>query len=206
MVCFFLLFLVGEVSCRAGDCPYGSAQAWFKDYKGLWENATAHPVLHQGAAFEIRVVVTIGISVSVFFLKLHEFGTPVYEVIEGPSKIEQILEQRGMMKPGMCFSYAWKLQVRTDTSWVNGYAPLELSVQFNKNDEESASVHFDVLTAFITDEPMEHHLEESLHDTRSSPNAENHPSPSNGIGEIILLVVLFVLLCRGSKLKGNKNG
>lgn len=206
MLCCFFTVLVMGMSCRAGDCSYGSAQAWFKSPQGSWENATAHPVLHQGETFEIQVVISTESNLSVFFLKLHEFGTPVYEVLEGPSKIEQILEHRGMMTSGERFSYVWKLQVRTDTSWVNGYAPLELYVQFNKNDEESESVHFDVLTAFITDEPMEQHQEESFQDTRSSATVENHPLSSSGVGGIIFLVVFLVLSYRGLKQKGKNRG
>lgn len=205
MLCFLFMVLTVMISCRVGDCSYGSAEAWFKDSQGSWWNATAHPVLHRGETFEIEVVVTPGSCVSVFFLKLHEFGTPVYEVLQGPSRIEEILGQPGTRAPGACFSYVWKLQVRTDTTWVNGYAPLELYVQFNKNDAESDSVHFDILTAFITDEPIKPHQDESFQDTGSSANGENHTTPSSGIGGIILLV-FFLLWYKGVKQKGNRWG
>lgn len=206
MLCCFFTVLIMGMSCRAGDCSYGSAQAWFKSPQRSWENATAHPLLHRGETFEIQVVITTESNLSVFFIKLHEFGTPVYEVLEGPSKIEQILEHRGMMTSGERFSYVWQLHVRIDTSWVNGYAPLELYVQFNKNDEESESVHFDVLTAFITDEPRKQHQEESFQDTRSSATGESHPLPSSGVGGIIFLVVFLVLSYRGLKQKGKNRG
>lgn len=202
ILCFFFLLLDMGGSCRAGHCSYGSVHACFKHLDEPWENATAHPLLHLGETFVIQVVVMTGVSLSVFFLKLHEFGTPVYEVLEGPSRIEQILEHRGT-SPSQSFFYVWKMKVRTDTSWVNGYAPLEIYVQFNKNDDEFTSVHFDILNAFITDEPMHHAQEESVPGTSSSPTVENQNTPSNGLGEIILIITLLILSYRRLRQKGN---
>lgn len=198
-----LFLLVVCVVCRAGDCPYGSVQARFKRSEGTWENATAHPVLHLGETFEIQVVVTTWTALSVLFLKLHEFGTPVYEVLDGPSKIEQILEHRGMILPSQNFSYIWSMQVRIDTPWINGYAPLEMYAQFNKNDRELASIHFDVLNAFITDEAFDHHQEDASSATNASAGAKNHRTPSTGIGGIVFIVAFFVLVHRRRKQKGN---
>jgi hypothetical protein len=44
------------------------------------------------------------------------------------------------------------MQVRSNTTWVNGYAPLEVFVQFNKNDTDEMRISFDVITAFILDQ------------------------------------------------------
>lgn len=203
MLCCLFLFLIIGGCGRAGDCLYGSAQAWYTDSQHSRMNATAHPVLHRGETFKIEVVVITKSTVSVFFLKLHEFGTPVYEVLEGPSRIEQTLEHQGPLNPNERFSYVWKVQVRTDTSWVNGYAPLELYVQFNKNDEESASIHFDVLTAFITDEPLKQNQKEPFQNISSSTARENNATPGCGVGGIILLVIFFILSYRGLKQKGS---
>lgn len=200
-ILFFLLVFC--IVCRAGDCPYGSAQAMFKISDETWENATAHPLLHRGETFEIQVVVTTYTELSVFFLKLHQFGTPVYSVRDGPSMMEQIFEHREMMAPGQSFSYVWKMQVDANTSWVNGYAPLEIYAQFHKNERELASVHFDVLVAYITDQPLEHHQEGSSSEPSSSAPGGKQSTPSGGIEGIIIIVVFFVVSQRRRKQKDN---
>ncbi len=200
-ILFFLLVFC--IISRAADCPYGSAQALFKLSDGTWENATAHPVLHRGETFEIQVVVTTYTELSVFFLKLHEFGTPVYSVRDGPCMMEQIFEHREMMTPGQSFSYVWIMQVDANTSWVNGYAPLEIYAQFHKNERELASVNFDVLVAYITDQPLEHRQEESFSETSSSVHGGKQSTPSDGIGAIIIIVAFFAITHRRRKSKDN---
>ena len=130
-----LLFLTHMILVHtAGECNYGSVHAWFRTSDGEWENATAHPWLKRGESFEIKTVVTAKADLQVFFVKLHEFGTPVFEVVEGPTMMEQLLECRQNILSDQTFTYVWKMRVRSDTTWVNGYGPLEVFVQFNKND------------------------------------------------------------------------
>jgi sarcinarray family protein len=146
LLIFFLLLVP---SGSAGECPYGVVHAWFHAPGNGWENATAHPSLHQGEEFIIKVEVLVTSSLQVFFLKLHEFGTPVYEVLDGPSRMEQLLVVREGLIANQRFVYQWTVRVRQGTTWVDGLAPLEVFVQFNCNDDEVGQVDFDVLTAYI---------------------------------------------------------
>jgi len=152
----------------ASECEYGAVHAWFRTSDDPWENATAHPLLRRGESFEIKISITIKKALQVFYLKLHEFGEPVYEVIEGPTAMEQLLEIR---KPTLCnqsLTYLWKMRVRVNTSWVNGYGPLEVYVQFNRNDVNESWVNFDVMTAYIVDELWMKYLQQTQTDTGSS--------------------------------------
>lgn len=146
-----LFFLSATSPVTAGDCRYGSVHAWFVASGGANENATARPVLIRGEVFEVQVKVTAQTSLQRFYVKLHEFGTPVYEVLAGPTVLEQLLECRGPVLRNQTFSYSWTMRVRPETSWVNGYAPLEMFVQFNVDDAESCVVAFDVILGYLTD-------------------------------------------------------
>lgn len=190
---FFISLLL--LSCttpihRAGECPYGSVHAWLRTSDGEWENATAHPMLKRGESFEIKILVGIKTDLQVFYLTLHEFGTPVYEVITGPSTMEQLLEQWGPTHPDQSWTYVWKMRVRSNTLWVNGYSPLEVYVQFSKNDADDSSVTFDILNAFIVDGLWEHYSEE-IKDENFSSQLKNTPGLSDA--SIIEILIIFFL-------------
>ena len=176
----------------ASECNYGSVQAWFRISDGEWENATAHPLLKRGESFEIKIVVTAKTDIQVFFIKLHEFGTPVFEVLDGPTAIEQLLEYRQNILSDQTFTYVWKMRVRSDTTWVNGYGPLEVFVQFNKNDTDEYRMDFDVITAFIVDELWENYTQENTCENFSSQNI--HSVELTGF-ELEGMFIAVFLLC-----------
>lgn len=182
--------------CCAGTCAYGSAYAWFKGADGGWVNATAHPLLRRGEPFEIRIVVTTSTDLCMLYIKLHEFGTPVYEVIEGPTAMEQLLECRHLVKSGQSFTYVWKMKVRQNTSWVNAYAPLEVFVQFNKNDSMIARIHFDVITAYVIDEPRVDDAWEPIQKGGSSNEPNQRTFPVFDAAGVLVIVSFFAIALR----------
>ena len=190
---FFIGLLIlsstAPIHC-AGECPYGSVHAWIRTSDGEWENATAHPMLTRGESFEIKIRVGIKTDLRVVYLTLHEFGTPVYEVITGPSTMEQLLEQWGPTHPDQSWIYVWKMRVRANTSWVNGYSPLEVCVQFTKNDADDSSVTFDILNAFIVDELWEHYSGETGNENFSSQRKD---PPRLSDASIIGILFIFFL-------------
>jgi sarcinarray family protein len=195
--CIVLLFLTPlTLVSPASECSSGSVHAWFRASDGEWENATAHPLLKRGEPFEIKIVVTAKTDLQVFFLKLHEFGTPVFEVLLGPTEIEQLLECRQKILSNQTFTYVWELQVRSDTTWVNGYAPLEVFTQFDKNDTAEHRMSFDVITAFIVDKLWEQHAQENSSENLSSQNIQDNPLPGLEFGEIIIAVFLLCFFVR----------
>lgn len=178
---------------RASDCEYGAVQAWVRTSDGSWQNATAHPVLRRGESFEIKIIVMTKTVLNVFYIKLHEFGEPVYEIIKGPSVMEQFLEIRAPALQNRTQSYLWKMRVRVNTSWVNGYAPLEVYVQFNRNDFDDVHVNFDVMTAYIIDELWEKYEQPMFADKLQSEQ-ENQPGISQMylLGNILLLFFISI--------------
>jgi sarcinarray family protein len=133
----------------AGDCRYGSVHAWFQDSTSVWQNATAHPMLRPGQTFQIKIIATMTRASKMFFLKLHEFGTPVYEVLSGPMRLDELLKHQGIIQANESYTYTWTLRVRPTTTWIQASAPLEVFTQFNINDSESCEIDFDVINAYI---------------------------------------------------------
>ncbi|MFA5101611.1 MAG: sarcinarray family MAST domain-containing protein [Candidatus Thermoplasmatota archaeon] len=185
----FLSLLVLTPLLSTSECPYGSVHAWFRTSDGAWEKATAHPRLKRGETFEVKIIVTISTDLNVVYLKLHEFGTPVYEVVTGPTMMEQLLEQWVSPFSEQSWIYLWKIKVRENTSWVNGYGPLEVYVQFNKNDMETSRVNFDIITAYILDEFSEECLPAADMDS-----SEEQPRPRHATSNIVTVILVgFVI-------------
>jgi sarcinarray family protein len=192
-----LLFLTHMILVHtAGECNYGSVHAWFRTSDGEWENATVHPLLKRNESFEIKIVVTAKTDLQVFFLKLHEFGTPVFEVVEGPTMMEQLLECRQNILSDQTFTYVWKMRVRSDTTWVNGYGPLEVFVQFNKNDTDEYRMDFDVIIAFIVDELWENYTQENTCENFSPQNIHSIKLPGFEGGGMFIVVFLLCIFTR----------
>jgi sarcinarray family protein len=189
-----LLFTGACPRFAAVECSFGSVHAWFRLQNDSWENATGHPQLQRGEVFEIKINVTPTVDLQVFFLKLHEFGTPVFEVVEGPIKMEQILECRQHLLSNHTYNYSLKIRVRPDTTWVNGYAPLEVFAQFNTNDSLSDSVNFDVVVAYIVDELWEGYTMGNSSKVDTKVNSHGFELPGfEGTGLLIAIVIWYIL-------------
>jgi len=150
-------------------------------------------MLKRGETFEVKITMTISTDLKVVYLKLHEFGTPVYEVVTGPTMMEQLLQQWIIPFSEKSWTYLWKIKVRENTSWVNGYAPLEVYVQFNKNDTDTSWVNFDIITAYILDELSEEYiLEINLDSSKEQPRPPR--ATSNSIAVLLLGFTIAVML------------
>jgi sarcinarray family protein len=189
----FLLLVLTASPSNAGDCAYGSVKAWFRASGGEWLNATAHPMLHRGETFDIKISVTVTTDLLVVYVKLHEFGTPVYEVISGPSRMEQILEHKESFDGDHSWTLNWTMRVRANTSWVNGSSPLEVFVQFTKNQDDDATVTFDIINAYILHSLwVQYPLETNRNDTRPQEEPAQLPAPS--LCDSMMVIVLICLL------------
>ena len=169
-VLLFVIQLIGPPS-SAGECCYGSVHAWFQGSNGQWQNATAHPVLKPGEVFQIKIIVSPATICQAFFIKLHEFGTPVYEVLAGPMQFEELLENRGKIQVNQPYTYQWTVRVRPTTTWTYGSAPLEVFTQLNRNDSEECRIDLDVIVASI--------LPGVQTGSEAHQVQENHPSDSH---------------------------
>ncbi len=146
------MLLAFSLCVSAGSCSFGECHAWVRIGDSSWSPATFFPLLHPGDTGEVLLIITPSVSLSEVFCQLHEFGTPVYEVIKGPSMINTIVS-RGDIQPGINYTYLWKVRVLLDTFWINGTAPLEVITQFSQSDTNMKTVTFDVLYAFIEGPP-----------------------------------------------------
>jgi hypothetical protein len=144
----------------------------------------------------MKILVRIKTDLRVVYVTLHEFGTPVFEVITGPSTMEQLLEHWGPTPSDQPMIYVWKMRVRENTSWVNGYSPLEVYVQFTKDDDDDSSVSFDVMNAFIFDELWENYSQEPLNENYSSQRKDASQLSSVSITTGIIIVFFIGVFLR----------
>lgn len=191
---FLMLLIIGLAAplAIAAECDYGIVNASVRTTEGIWKPATMHPVLRRNESFDIQITIIAKTALQVVFLKLHEFGTPVFEVLTGPAAIGHLLENRGKISAKETFLYSWKVRVRPDTPWVNGYAPLEVFVQFNTNDSDERRITFDVLTAYIVDGPWENQAQDV-----SLKNNPSHQMPGENQSslEFSLMIIGVCFLC-----------
>ena len=120
----------------------------------------------------------------------------MFEVVDGPVMMEQLLECRQKISSDQTFTYMWKMRVRSDTTWVNGYGPLEVFVQFNKNDTAEYRVCFDVITAFVVDELWEGYLQENISENHSSEIIHCGGLPGFEGGGMFIVVFLLCIFNR----------
>jgi len=179
---FFVCFV------DAGECKYGSMYAWFRKSGEEWRNATAHPYLKLGEEFDIKVVISAKTDLSVIFFKLREFGTPVFEVLDGPTSIDKLLECGRSVKTDDNFTYMWRIRIRPDTEWFNAYGPLEVFAQFNKNDHDDCTVSFDVLTAYVVNEYWEGY------NATDNPNNLSERKDTPGFEFLVFLITMCVIV------------
>lgn len=180
----------------AGTCSYGSVYAWFQGSNGHWVNATAHTVLKPGEVFHLQVRVTLSSECQAFFLKLHEFGTPVYEVLAGPTQMEELFEYRGEIKVQYPYIYEWTIRVRPTTSWTCGSAPLEVFAQLNKDDSKDCTIDFDALVALILPNYQTSSEAQQVSENHSSAVHPRYPLPGFQDGLVSMAIVVLCLLLR----------
>ncbi len=193
------LILTGTIT-NAGECTYGAVNAWFRESQGEWVNATAHPLLRRGEPFEVKLSITTTTSLRVVYVKLHEFGTPVYEVIRGPSTMEQVLEHWGPLETKQTWNLSWNMQVKANTSWVNASSPIEVFVQFTKNEDDDAFVSFDIINAYVLDSLWEQYTSEN-HQNDSISQKKPAPSTALILFDGIIAVVFAYLVFRNHRTK-----
>jgi len=181
-----LLITIPWISCgSAGTSAYGSCLAWICTDRIHWSPATTYPRLHPGDTFQVLLKITPSTPMNAVFLKLHEFGTPVYEVINGPTPINVIMSC-GAIRPNTTKPYLWTIRILPDTRWINGTAPLEVFTQFSKTDTDASVVSFDALYAFI--EPA------LTKGTTRTTNQTTQPVPASAIKPQIVFLCLWLTL------------
>ncbi|MDW7777364.1 MAG: sarcinarray family MAST domain-containing protein, partial [Methanosarcinales archaeon] len=186
-VLIFSLFLVFSPNSLAAENEYGSVYAWFND-----ESATVEGYkLKVNEPFEVIIDIESKIDGNVY-VQLYEPGvTTAYEVIDGPSKIEEWIDNP-KIQSGWKKTYRWTL--KPDGGWTGGNAPINIMVSFSKEGTQQP-IEFTIANPYILDEqysgPAPTH-------TPTDPSSTDQPPGSNGLPgfEVVgaLLGISLVLL------------
>ena len=143
----------------AGECTYGTLKAWFSKDCIIWENATVHIAkIKHGEPFYIKAESTTKINVKAMSLELWETGeenpkSSSFELLEGPECFFHFLPIYQIPKNTIS-TYIWKFRVKQNTTWA-GTAPLNIQVNYNKNDYDDDAIYFTVVNVEIQKEIWE---------------------------------------------------
>ena len=184
LIASFLLISISN--CTAAENEYGIVLAWFNE-----EPATAEGiVLKINEPFIVKATVESKIDGYVF-VELSEPGvTTAYEVIEGPSEIDEFIDNMNI-ESGWKTTYIWKLKPNGD--WTNGNAPINLFVQFNKAHDDVRKIQFTIANPQILDEQYSGF---NIFPTRttSDPSSTNQSTSQGSPGFGVVGALLGILL------------
>ncbi|HDM67356.1 MAG TPA: hypothetical protein ENG62_03100 [Thermoplasmatales archaeon] len=157
-----ILFLVSSTALsEPARCRYGVVDAWFSFNGSTWFNTTVdYAPLRRGQPFYIKIeLYTLEDDIWVA-LKFSEVGedsstNSTFKLVEGPDAFYRVFDLGRIPSKYSLFNYTWMFKVKEDTSWVNGNAPLDVLVQFDKKiggKWDTSRIHFTVVNTFILDE------------------------------------------------------
>ena len=134
---------------QAWECAYGMVNAWVKlEGDTEWREATVDGVtLEVHEPFQVKVEITTKVGANVYS-ELYDPGvTKVYEVIEGPSKNGETIDNYDC-PVGWTKTYEWT--VRPTGEFKEGTAPWNIFVQFSKNYDDYLILDKTILHAYIS--------------------------------------------------------
>ena len=139
-------------------CKYGIFDTWFSLNGSIWINTTVdNIVLKRGQPFYIKLeVFTIldDIWISIMFSEVGESNieNSTYELIDGPDAFYKPFDIGRILHKNTFLNYTWKFRVKRNTTWINGNAPLDIMVQFDrkiKDEWDYNPISYTVVNAFI---------------------------------------------------------
>jgi len=119
------ILLICISNCTAAENEFGIVTAWSNDEPATVEGM----VLKINEPFTVKATIESKIDGNIYVLLSEPGVTSAYEVIEGPSEIDEYIDNM-KIESGWKTTYIWKLKPNGD--WTNGNAPINLFVQFNK--------------------------------------------------------------------------
>jgi len=172
----------------AAENDYGIVKAWFNGKPATIEGINLKIYEHA----EIRVEITTKTNLDFIAIQLYEPGvTNAFEVIEGPSKIEEWINYWDVEK-NWSKNFTWK--VRPNGGWVDGNAPINIFVQFKKaygytSGYDSKEADFSVANPYILNERY------SSSPSTSSPTISPNPSIPSSSPKSTPGFELFLAFC-----------
>ena len=185
---YIVLFLVlgaflFATSVNAWECEYGTVNAWVKlSNDTQWREAMVDDVtLKVHEPFKVKVQITTKTKCHVA-LELYDPGvTKVFEVIEGPSKNEGVIDNYNC-PANWTKTYEWT--VRPTGKWTEAYGPWNIRVQFTKTMESYKVVDKTIIHAYISPEEW----------NGSSENNQNEDKSHHTMGFEFVTLSLVIML------------
>jgi len=194
--------LMSTINLSTASNPYGEIYIYDVYYndKLLPGTDVAKPILKIGEPFDIAVNMTVYQEYKVSG-KLTELGEGYFEVINGPSKMDQYSSI--ILKPNESHIFEWKV-IPTD-KWAGGSLPINFhySIVEKGNPEPVINSEFTVAYCTISNEHYESETPTSKEQTVSKTEASStsaHTAASTPAftiaGAILVFALVFVLLRR----------
>ena len=178
------ILLINISNCLAAENEFGKVSAWYNDEPATVEGIT----LKINEPFTVKAIVESKITGNVY-VEIYEPGiTNAYKVIEGPSKIDEVIKNT-KIESGWKTTYIWKLKPNGD--WTNGNAPINLFVQFNQDYDDIRKVDFTIANPYILDEHYSGSTRTATPSSSGQPSSEG--SPGFGILAALAVTALMVI-------------
>jgi len=183
------ILLISISNCTAAENEFGIVTAWSNDEPATVEGM----VLKINEPFTVKATIESKIDGNIYVLLSEPGVTTAYEVIEGPSEIDEYIDNMNI-ESGWKTTYIWKLKPNGD--WTNGNAPINLFVQFNKAHDDVRKIRFTIANPHILDEQFSG-FKSTPTRTAADPSSTDRP-PSQGssgfdVAGALLGIALVVL-------------
>jgi len=123
---------------------FGNVKAWFNGQEATVKNVE----LRVGEPIHIKAIVNSNISGNVYVKLTNPLVTEPYQVISGPSAIEQTISNSKVTE-GWSKTYTWT--ITPNGAWTNGNAPINFFVEFSKKGVDK-KIEFTIANPYILDE------------------------------------------------------
>ena len=185
------ILLISISNCTAAENEFGIVTAWSNDEPATVEGM----VLKINEPFTVKATIESKIDGNIYVLLSEPGVTTAYEVIEGPSEIDEYIDNINI-ESGWKTTYIWKLKPNGD--WTNGNAPINLFVQFNKAHDDVRKIRFTIANPHILDEQFSG-FKSTPTRTATDPSSTDQPPSqgSSGFGAVgALLGIALVMMAR----------
>lgn len=190
--------VVFSPNCSAiPECCYGAFDVWMSLDGQTWLNTTVKNILLCcGQPFYVKAMMKPYIDDVWLALFLFEPGTikaggESFSVVEGPCELNQGCDL-GQVSSGEIKNITWKLQVKKDPFWVEGFTPLSLTSFFQKNINGSwktEDISFSIARIYIVDSLW-------IEDNVTKINNDGSQINSKIYSWILPIVFFFIFLTR----------
>jgi sarcinarray family protein len=190
LILLLITILNQNVLAEPVENEYGSVNAWFNGQESTVENVQ----LRIGEPVEIKVTINSKIDGEVNLELTNPLITESYEVISGPSKIDDWIDVSNV-ESGWTETYTWI--IKPTGEWTNGNAPINIFVQFHKDINDDLMAEFTIANPYILDEQYSGPAPTR---TASDPSSTDQPSsqgsPGFGVAGALLGIALVVMARR----------